>query len=984
MNVDQLEDHLRAKYKGKLEEHANGAPMLDLMDKTEYGAFELKLIQVKKDQRGRGVGGQVMNDLLKYADDNNYIIVLSPSEIKTAKLIKWYKSFDFMENKNRNKDFRFMSRMIRYPHGMTRSKWIDANPATAWLDPVSKYNLVEYGANEFSQEQLDAFDKKPTTESRQRSGNKLNLKQCLEIRENQYRSRDGQHDYQPEEIDERILELTGNKDEREMKRMEKLAEDMPEDFYDKLDAAASYSPEILEKVRLERFNTIPKEKFYSLINSLIMPHEMEGFVNGLAESYLGDVQDSYRYLMGNYPAAFDTKRNKEKVFSSLADDAGDAYCAFHYSDDNATVNEYENDFVDAVSKLPTKQIPWQDLYIIHNEDLEVTDIDKEYIEEKFGTHENFVKETLKTPSIVFEDKGKKYLLDGQHRVNQHIKNGAKTVPVVIVKLEDFEGGREHPELYRESVDSLRYKPIKTFYKDKSVASTGHELKFKLSTIPGQRKAMEEKLEKLADQGKIEIGRVYKTNEPGESILIAHILWAEENAYQEIMKYLNLYKQMGDKYEMEFDKKIEQKAAAMSKFDKALQKVQQDYETGVYTGYLDPKKYEKELREELASISGKPIYRAVKLDHENQLDPKSIGIYWTWDKDKAVTYWGHEGTMTVTLESEASDDIVDWEATIEQWIKPQYNGECEVRLKPKAHVEVTNVWVNKIKKDKKFKAVALVNEDTTIKDATYSLSSRCDCEISTEDLRDLIAESKTKEFQPEQMKSIYRAHGETFFDHGDRTPVTLDEALDILYETDCPCVALKDGKYYALDGQHRINTAILCGSPLDIRVVDVKGLDFITHGYRLPEIKATIPSAAMYPLSNQTNGPTVDHRVVGSYTWEQVWDSWKKNHTGEVSENTPELKAKIEKFASFEKQSIPLDKIKFVYDSPFDPFKPLKPSEDEEWAVENYAKLKTEAPPVIAYEENGVYHLIDGRHRTRAAAFRGDKTITAFVANKDHL
>jgi hypothetical protein len=964
MNVDQLEDHLRAKYKGKLEEHANGAPMLDLMDKTEYGAFELKLIQVKKDQRGRGVGGQVMNDLLKYADDNNYIIVLSPSEIKTAKLIKWYKSFDFMENKNRNKDFRFMSRMIRYPHGMTRSKWIDANPATAWLDPVSKYNLIEYGANEFSQEQLDAFGKKPTTESRQRSGNKLNLKQCLEIRENQYRSRDGQHDYQPEEIDERILELTGNKDEREMKRMEKLADEWPEDvpwpaaastinwklpewkdeseefvrYTDSIDkedfdkavekgltdltvpmwkklantdsfgvksreqaikiadaygknikkifdglangeampapiiwkkengdlelvggntrlmalrvlilehkilelpkvlivgdstTAASYSPEVLEKVRLERFNKIPKEKFYSLIDSLIMPHEMEGFVDGLAESYLGDVQDSYRYLMGNYPAAFDTKRNKEKVF----------------------------------------------------------------------------------------------------------------------------------------------------------ASAGHELKFKLSTIPGQRKAMEEKLEKLADQGKIEIGRVYKTNEPGESILIAHILWAEEKAYQEIMKYLNLYKQMGDKYEMEFDKKIEQKAAAMSKFDKALQKVQQDYETGVYTGYLDPKKYEKELREELASISGKPIYRAVKLDHENQLDPKSIGIYWTWDKDKAVTYWGHEGTMTVTLESEASDDIVDWEATIEQWIKPQYNGECEVRLKPKAHVEVTNVWVNKIKKDKKFKAVALVNEDTTIKDATYSLSSRCDCEISIEDLRDLIAQSKTKEFQPEQMKSIYRAHGETFFDHGDRTPVTLDEALDILYETDCPCVALKDGKYYALDGQHRINTAILCGSPLDIRVVDVKGLDFITHGYRLPEIKATIPSAAMYPLSNQTNEPTVDHRVVGSYTWEQVWESWKKNHTGEVSENTPELKARIEKFASFEKQSIPLDKIKFVYDSPFDPYKPLKPSEDEEWAVENYAKLKTEAPPVIAYEGNGVYHLIDGRHRTRAAAFRGDKTITAFVANKDHL
>lgn len=51
---------------------------------------------------------------------------------------------------------------------------------------------------------------------RQRSGDKLNLKQALEIRDNGYRSRDGQHDYQPEEVDARIFELQARKDERDL------------------------------------------------------------------------------------------------------------------------------------------------------------------------------------------------------------------------------------------------------------------------------------------------------------------------------------------------------------------------------------------------------------------------------------------------------------------------------------------------------------------------------------------------------------------------------------------------------------------------------------------------------------------------------------------------------------------------------------------------------------------------------------------------
>jgi hypothetical protein len=627
MNVDHLEKQIREKYKDVLETFQNGSPQFDLMSTTVDEAFELKLVVIKKSERGRGWGEKIMRDLMSFADKNNAIIVLSPSEIKTAKLIQWYKGFNFLENKNRNKDFRFMSRMIRYPHGMTRSKWIDANnkatagkvpgaevkkylektsgdivwedygieetdfelrrvplkdiqdvrmkskdaevaqdyaeiylntgsyfppvvlvgskpyqiidgfhrvyaarnhteldwidayvpveTAAAWLDPVSKYNLIEYGANEFSQEQLDAFDEKPTTESRQygqKGGSKLNLKQALEIRENQYRSRDGQRDYQPEEIDARIWELLSNADERAMKKFEKEMEDMPEEFLQRLEDEAAAD--------------------------------------------LGDVQNSYRYLMGNFPAAFDTKRNKEKaVFAS------------------------------------------------------------------------------------------------------------------------------------------------------------HELKFKLTTIPGQRKAMQDLLEKLSNEEKIEIGRVFKPKgNVGESILEVHIIRAEDKAYDEIMKYLNLYKRMGDNYEMEFDKEFKDQVAA---------------------------------------------------------------------------------------------------------------------------------------------------SDNTVKDATNMLSLRCEDDGDYESFQSLVGKATIKEFQPKELCKIYRLHGESFFDHSDREPISEDKALDLLYETECPYVVLKSGKYYALDGQHRINTAILCGSPLDIKIVDGKNIDFNTFGYDLPEVSEEIPAASMYPYDS-----SIDMRVVG--------------------------------------------------------------------------------------------------------------------------
>jgi hypothetical protein len=57
--------------------------------------------------------------------------------------------------------------------------------------------------------------KKGPREYGTRSGHKLNLAQALEIRANDYRTRDAQHDYDPSSVDERIYELQSRKSERE-------------------------------------------------------------------------------------------------------------------------------------------------------------------------------------------------------------------------------------------------------------------------------------------------------------------------------------------------------------------------------------------------------------------------------------------------------------------------------------------------------------------------------------------------------------------------------------------------------------------------------------------------------------------------------------------------------------------------------------------------------------------------------------------------
>lgn len=98
----------------KYGEHLKG---LDIYEKE--GSLVLSRIVINDDTRESGIGSKVMSDLVAYADENNKIIALTPSEdfggVK-SRLIKFYKRFGFVPNSGSNKNYEFRDTMIREPH----------------------------------------------------------------------------------------------------------------------------------------------------------------------------------------------------------------------------------------------------------------------------------------------------------------------------------------------------------------------------------------------------------------------------------------------------------------------------------------------------------------------------------------------------------------------------------------------------------------------------------------------------------------------------------------------------------------------------------------------------------------------------------------------------------------------------------------------------------------------------------------------------
>lgn len=97
----------------------------DVLEKWSVFEYDdqirVSLVVVKEDQRGKGIGRKVFEDLNGYADSTGKTITLTPdSSFGTSKsaLVRFYKSLGFVLNKGRNKDYEISELMYRKPAGL--------------------------------------------------------------------------------------------------------------------------------------------------------------------------------------------------------------------------------------------------------------------------------------------------------------------------------------------------------------------------------------------------------------------------------------------------------------------------------------------------------------------------------------------------------------------------------------------------------------------------------------------------------------------------------------------------------------------------------------------------------------------------------------------------------------------------------------------------------------------------------------------------
>jgi GNAT superfamily N-acetyltransferase len=121
----------------------------------------LDKIVVPKDERSKGIGSSIIQSIVDYADANNKIVALTPTTdfggTSVARLKRFYKQFGFMENKGRNKDFRFRETMLRRP----QEEVLEQAPAPQSFQPrdVTQADLTDSVAGEKITNHLDGTGK---------------------------------------------------------------------------------------------------------------------------------------------------------------------------------------------------------------------------------------------------------------------------------------------------------------------------------------------------------------------------------------------------------------------------------------------------------------------------------------------------------------------------------------------------------------------------------------------------------------------------------------------------------------------------------------------------------------------------------------------------------------------------------------------------------------------------------------------------------
>ena len=91
---------------------------LDLLD-YKNGDLHLSKIIIPKEKRGKGIGKKVLQEIIDFANKLNRRITLTPStdygSTSLKRLKKFYKTFDFVENKGKFKDYTTREAMYKNP-----------------------------------------------------------------------------------------------------------------------------------------------------------------------------------------------------------------------------------------------------------------------------------------------------------------------------------------------------------------------------------------------------------------------------------------------------------------------------------------------------------------------------------------------------------------------------------------------------------------------------------------------------------------------------------------------------------------------------------------------------------------------------------------------------------------------------------------------------------------------------------------------------
>ena len=113
--IKSLED-IKVKYKSQTEQ-------LNIFENKD-NTISINNIIVKQSLRNKGIGQNILNDIIDYADKNNKTLTLTPTNeyLTRKRLTNWYKKNGFVENKSRNTDFSISDTMYRRPKTSRNNK----------------------------------------------------------------------------------------------------------------------------------------------------------------------------------------------------------------------------------------------------------------------------------------------------------------------------------------------------------------------------------------------------------------------------------------------------------------------------------------------------------------------------------------------------------------------------------------------------------------------------------------------------------------------------------------------------------------------------------------------------------------------------------------------------------------------------------------------------------------------------------------------